>query len=163
MVNNCYLFLPHLYLAPPSDVTPSEFRSRVWCKKTIMMGLPDSDKAFSMSTQYTNVTTCQLPCPGNSALMQLAAITRQLMTCMMVLRFREGLKSLGVLDAMTSFPSVFEPVFCYTANKAMTASAMQELFLPRLSPVGSNKRQMENESLCWWYDFLQNAEGMCTL
>jgi len=48
----------HLYLAPPS-----EFRSRVSCGKTRMMGLLDDEKSLlvslAASIQYTNVTDRQ--------------------------------------------------------------------------------------------------------
>jgi len=80
----------------------------------------------------------------------------------MLLRFRERLKSLGVLDTMKCYPSVFEPIFCYTAHRPLTATMMQELFVPTLLPAGSNRRQVENVTLSHWYDFLQNAKGMCT-
>jgi len=31
LVENHEIFMPHLYLAPPHGVTPSEFREGVWC------------------------------------------------------------------------------------------------------------------------------------
>ena len=31
LVENQEIFIPHLYLAPPQGVTPSEFREDVWC------------------------------------------------------------------------------------------------------------------------------------
>jgi len=31
LVENCEIFIPHLYLAPPEAVTPSEVREDGWC------------------------------------------------------------------------------------------------------------------------------------
>ena len=31
LVENCEIFIPHLYLAPTQGETPSEFREDVWC------------------------------------------------------------------------------------------------------------------------------------
>ena len=43
MVENREIFIPHLYLAPPQEVTPSEFRD---AGKTGMIGLPYSEKNY---------------------------------------------------------------------------------------------------------------------
>jgi len=61
------------------------------------------------------------------------------MTCWMFTRFREGLKTLGLLDVMK----------------------FSGMFTPSLSPIGRNKRHVENQILAWWFDFLADVEGMC--
>jgi len=43
LVENREIFIPHLYLAPPQEVTPSEFRD---AGKTGMIGLPYSEKNY---------------------------------------------------------------------------------------------------------------------
>ena len=40
MVENREIFIPHLYLAPPAGVTPSEFRKDFDADKTRMIALP---------------------------------------------------------------------------------------------------------------------------
>jgi len=44
LVENREIFIPHLYLAPPQGVTPSEFREGFDADKTRMIGLPYSGK-----------------------------------------------------------------------------------------------------------------------
>ena len=47
MVENREFFIPHLYLAPPQGVTPSEFREDVFdANKTRMIGLPYGEKNY---------------------------------------------------------------------------------------------------------------------
>jgi len=48
MVENRSIFIPHLYLAPPQGVTPSEFREGVYARKTGMIGLPYGEKTMTI-------------------------------------------------------------------------------------------------------------------
>ena len=47
-VENREVFIPHLYLAPPQGVTPSEFREGVDAGKTRMIGLPYGEKTMTI-------------------------------------------------------------------------------------------------------------------
>ena len=73
-------------------------------------------------------------------------------------RFKEGLSTLGVLNAMTVYPDAFRPAFCIGHNR-LTASSVDELFRPQFSAEGNNKRATETAILAWWKDFLQDVEG----
>jgi len=52
--------LPPLYLAPPLGVKASDLRNDLWCRKTTMMGLSDSERISMIRSavliQYTHVT-----------------------------------------------------------------------------------------------------------
>ena len=47
LVENRVIFIPHLYLAPPQRVTPSEFREHVDAGKTRMIGEKNYDNMLS--------------------------------------------------------------------------------------------------------------------
>ncbi|XP_078029666.1 G2/M phase-specific E3 ubiquitin-protein ligase-like [Epinephelus lanceolatus] len=72
-------------------------------------------------------------------------------------RFREGLKTLGVLDAIRMHPDSFRPLMCHEPSP-LTADLMDHLFHIRLSAVGSNKRRAEEHVVPFWRDYLQDVE-----
>ncbi|CAM4609845.1 unnamed protein product [Leuciscus chuanchicus] len=57
-------------------------------------------------------------------------------------RFRDGLKTLGVLDKIQAHPESFRPLLCWSPT-TLTADLVDSLFNIRLSPVGSNRRHQE--------------------
>ncbi|XP_033987995.1 uncharacterized protein LOC117483755 [Trematomus bernacchii] len=72
-------------------------------------------------------------------------------------RFKEGLKVLGVLDAIQMHPESFRPLMCHEPS-ALTADVMDHLFHILLSEVGSNKRRTEEVVVPFWRDYLQDVE-----
>ena len=56
MVENHHFNLHHLYLAPPSGVTPSEFRRDLWRQKTTRIALSCGIKISPVGSQSTHVT-----------------------------------------------------------------------------------------------------------
>ncbi|XP_013855982.1 uncharacterized protein LOC106511791 [Austrofundulus limnaeus] len=72
-------------------------------------------------------------------------------------RFEEGLKTLGVLDAVKQHPDSFQSLFCYEPQQ-LTADMVDDLFTPRLAPEGSNRRRVEEAVIPLWRDYLQDAE-----
>ncbi|XP_059201469.1 uncharacterized protein LOC131981267 isoform X1 [Centropristis striata] len=72
-------------------------------------------------------------------------------------RFREGLKTLGVLEKIQKHPDSFRPLFCFEPS-TLTADQVDDLFNIRLSPEGSNKRVAEEVVITYWRDYLQDAE-----
>ncbi|XP_023153201.1 uncharacterized protein LOC118470384 isoform X1 [Amphiprion ocellaris] len=58
-------------------------------------------------------------------------------------RFREGLRTLGVLEKIQKHPDSFRPLFCYEPS-TLTADQLDDLVAIRLSPEGSNKRVVED-------------------
>ncbi|KAK1883051.1 G2/M phase-specific E3 ubiquitin-protein ligase [Dissostichus eleginoides] len=72
-------------------------------------------------------------------------------------RFKDGLASLHFLDALCQHPSVLAPVLCHT-DKRLTSVEVERLFLPQLSPAGSNRRTTETVALSFWADYLMDCE-----
>ncbi|KAF3850672.1 hypothetical protein F7725_012444 [Dissostichus mawsoni] len=72
-------------------------------------------------------------------------------------RFKDGLASLHFLDALCQHPSVLAPVLCHT-DKRLTSVEVERLFLPQLSPAGSNRRTTETMALSFWADYLMDCE-----
>ena len=60
LVENCHFFIPHLCLAAPHGVTPSEFREDLDIHKTRMNGLSCGEESMTISSavliQYQRVT-----------------------------------------------------------------------------------------------------------
>ncbi|MED6240596.1 hypothetical protein ATANTOWER_024092, partial [Ataeniobius toweri] len=73
-------------------------------------------------------------------------------------RFEEGLKTLGVLNAVKQHPDSFRSLFCREPQR-LTADMMDDLSPPRLAPKGSNQRRAEDAVIPLWRDYLQDAEG----
>ena len=71
--------------------------------------------------------------------------------------FKEGLKTLGVLEAMSKYPKLFREAFCYK-SQPLTVSMVQSIFTVECSEEGSNRRNAESLILSRWNDFLQDAE-----
>ena len=74
-----------------------------------------------------------------------------------VYRFQEGLKTLGILDAIREYPS-FKSLLCYS-EMVLTAETIEQLFQPQLSIKGSSRRAVQNEVYSWWLDYLQEIQG----
>ncbi|XP_076148922.1 G2/M phase-specific E3 ubiquitin-protein ligase-like [Alosa pseudoharengus] len=72
-------------------------------------------------------------------------------------RFREGMKTLGALDAIRMHPDAFRPLFCHEPSP-LTADVLEQLFEIRLSAVGSNKRRAEECVVAFWRDYLLDVE-----
>ncbi|XP_031138120.1 G2/M phase-specific E3 ubiquitin-protein ligase-like [Sander lucioperca] len=72
-------------------------------------------------------------------------------------RFREGMKTLGVLDAIRMQPDAFRPLFSHEPSP-LTADVLEQLFEIRLSAVGSNKRRAEECVVAFWRDYLLDVE-----
>lgn len=75
-----------------------------------------------------------------------------------LLRFRDGLKTLGVLQKIQEHPEAFHDALCYSPRK-LTADITDALFEIRWSEAGSNARVDENRVIAYWRDYLQDAEG----
>jgi len=73
-------------------------------------------------------------------------------------RLKDGLKTLGVLDAIIAHPDAFQPLMC-AVESVLTAQVVEGTFTPCLSATGSNTRATENRNYSWWLDLLQDVEG----
>nr|XP_055051832.1 uncharacterized protein LOC129437605 isoform X2 [Misgurnus anguillicaudatus] len=72
-------------------------------------------------------------------------------------RFREGLSALKFLNALQQYPTLLAPVLCHS-EKQLTASDLEMLFKPDLSPSGSSRRLKENKTMGYWADYLLDCE-----
>ncbi|XP_073672791.1 uncharacterized protein [Garra rufa] len=80
-------------------------------------------------------------------------------------RLKEGLRTLGLLEAVVKHKDAFRPLFC-SPPQPLTADALDHLFDIRYSTAGSNKRAEENTIVAFWRDYLLDAEegtSSCTL
>ena len=70
---------------------------------------------------------------------------------------KEGMKTLGILEQIETYPKVFEPLFIYK-HKKLTADEVTNLFQVKRSLPGSNKFEDENLLLSFWNDLLIDIE-----
>ncbi len=77
--------------------------------------------------------------------------------CAAINQFKEGLKILGVLEKIKAFPEQFKPLFCF-GSIVITAEAINKLFQIEYSEKGSNRHASEENTLSFWFDFLQDVE-----
>jgi len=75
-----------------------------------------------------------------------------------VISFKDGLRTLGLLECLIQHPEQFRPLLC-AADVPMTADVIRETFQPTFSDDGSNRRQMEARIYMWWLDLLEDIEG----
>jgi len=71
---------------------------------------------------------------------------------------KDGLETLGVLQAMTANASAFRMLFCKSAGP-LTTMTVENLFVPQMSRPGSNRRSVENRVYAWWLDLLEDISG----
>ncbi|XP_041960192.1 G2/M phase-specific E3 ubiquitin-protein ligase-like isoform X2 [Alosa sapidissima] len=72
-------------------------------------------------------------------------------------QFKEGLLTLGLLDEVMCNPRAFQRAFTQPPLP-LTATDLANLFTPTLSPVGSNRRRLENRTIAHWRDWLLEVE-----
>ncbi|XDV26417.1 hypothetical protein PO909_030145, partial [Leuciscus waleckii] len=77
-------------------------------------------------------------------------------------RFRDGLKTLGVLQKIQQHPEAFHAVLRYSTRNR-SADIMDGLFEIRWSETGSNRRANEKRVVFYWRDYLQDAEGISSV
>ena len=73
-------------------------------------------------------------------------------------RFRDGLRSLGVLDKIQAYPESFRPLLCWVPS-TLNADLLDELFIIRRSEEGTNKWTAEDTVIPLWRDYLSDAES----
>uniref|UniRef100_A0A672YIF2 HECT domain-containing protein n=1 Tax=Sphaeramia orbicularis TaxID=375764 RepID=A0A672YIF2_9TELE len=82
--------------------------------------------------------------------------------CLSFNSFKEGLASLHFLDTLCQHPSVLAPALCHV-EKRLTATQLEQLFVPQLSLSGSNRWTTENLALSFWADYVMDCEGPVSL
>ncbi len=73
------------------------------------------------------------------------------------LRFREGLRTLGLFEQVQMCTEAFHSVFCGPVER-LTAESVMELFTVRVSEEKEQKEQ-ENTTLNFWKNYLHDCEG----
>lgn len=73
-------------------------------------------------------------------------------------RFKEGLNTLKLAEAIQAQPAQFKGLFLENTQQ-LSAADLINLFQPVLSTAGSSRRQEENRVLCYWRDLLIDIEG----
>lgn len=73
-------------------------------------------------------------------------------------RFVEGLRTLGLLDEMQKNSELFYDLFV-CEERPLLARDLCTLFEVCFSTQGSNKRATENQTICYWRDWLIDIEG----
>ncbi|KAI7790393.1 putative G2/M phase-specific E3 ubiquitin-protein ligase-like [Triplophysa rosa] len=68
-------------------------------------------------------------------------------------RFRDGLSTLDVMNALEQHPIVFKPYMCCGVEK-LTPESLEAILKAQLSEVGSTRRQEETRILGYWRDYL---------
>ncbi|XP_056624921.1 G2/M phase-specific E3 ubiquitin-protein ligase-like isoform X3 [Triplophysa dalaica] len=68
-------------------------------------------------------------------------------------RFRDGLSTLDVINALEQHPIVFTPYMCCGVEK-LTPESLEAIFKAQLSEVGSTRRQEETRIIGYWRDYL---------
>nr|XP_023670414.1 G2/M phase-specific E3 ubiquitin-protein ligase-like [Paramormyrops kingsleyae] len=72
-------------------------------------------------------------------------------------QFAEGFKTLGLLDQLQRYPSIFHEMFV-CEEKPLQAKDLNSLFTVDFSRLGSNRRAQENQTICFWRDWLIDIE-----
>ena len=79
---------------------------------------------------------------------------------LLLCRFKEGLSVMGVLEAVTQHPCLFKPLLCHSLD-LLTPDVVADLFQPKMSEPGSNRRSLENLVYSFWLDYLKDIGGNC--
>ncbi|ROL47708.1 hypothetical protein DPX16_16080 [Anabarilius grahami] len=72
-------------------------------------------------------------------------------------QFEEGFKTFCLLDELKKNAGIFEDLFI-NGVRPLEAKDLSTLFEVDFSPMGSNKRRLENKTICFWRDWLIDVE-----
>ena len=72
---------------------------------------------------------------------------------------KEGLNTLGVLQAIQKHPCKFKELFSRECLPKLDAEMVDLLFVPKLDEEGSNKRAVQEQAIVYWRDYLQDCTG----
>ncbi|XP_065096775.1 G2/M phase-specific E3 ubiquitin-protein ligase-like [Paramisgurnus dabryanus] len=73
-------------------------------------------------------------------------------------QFVEGFTTLGLLKEMRAHPDLFHSMFVKDV-RPLKASDLSTLFQVSFSASGTHKRELENQTVCYWRDWLIDVEG----
>ena len=73
-------------------------------------------------------------------------------------QMKRGLEIQKFSVLMNSYPHLLRKAF-HPPTQSITSDFIQDLFVPSLSPQGSNRREKEEAIMMAWIRYLQNIEG----
>ncbi|XP_068744490.1 G2/M phase-specific E3 ubiquitin-protein ligase-like isoform X2 [Montipora capricornis] len=73
--------------------------------------------------------------------------------------FKNGLETIGVLDAMQKYPEKFRDLFTNENVRPLDAQCVDLLFTIQFDEQGSNARQKQELAVVFWRDYLQDCES----
>lgn len=73
----------------------------------------------------------------------------------------DGLTALGVLEMMRANPQAMRKLFLH--RPVLNADYLLNLFKPRLSAPGTNRREDEEQLIIYWVNFIEMIEGKISL
>lgn len=73
-------------------------------------------------------------------------------------QFKGGLKLLGILKLIKKHPVAFAELFCYKQLN-LSAACMNDLFQINYAPVSTSLRNVQEQVIMLWRDYLQDCEG----
>ena len=76
-----------------------------------------------------------------------------------VQQFENGLNALEVGSLIKHYPEELKEIFVHNPQ-TVTASILDQIFIPQFSPPGSNAREKEEAIILNWKDFIYEAEGI---
>lgn len=134
------------------------FRVKITClceKQEIRFSLPFVQIYICLGGQYCKRIFIFL----QVIQMWLALHSETMLVLFLFQRFKDALSALQFLTALQQHPALLAPVLCHS-EKPPTALELKTLFKPDLSPLGSNRRHQESQTLSFWADYLLDCEGV---
>ena len=88
------------------------------------------------------------------------AMNYSVMRCMPeLMQMQDGLKALGVLDLLQANHHLTRQLLVHSPSECLTADKLYDMLTAKLSPVGANQRQCEEDAYMHWVDLMQLMEG----
>ncbi|CAH0558338.1 unnamed protein product [Brassicogethes aeneus] len=72
-------------------------------------------------------------------------------------QFIEGIKTCNIYEYIRLYPHLFQYLFC-EEKLQLTADDLENIFVIKYSPMGSNKRLLENRAVSYFRDYLVDCE-----
>ena len=88
------------------------------------------------------------------------AMNYSVMRCMAeLMQMQDGLKALGVLYLLQANHQLTRQLLVHSPSECLTADKLYDMLTAKLSPVGANQCQCEEDAYMHWVDLMQLMEG----
>ncbi len=78
-------------------------------------------------------------------------------------QFKQGLSCLGMLELARRHPQLMRPLFLSSGKVKLTASKFLNLFKVCWSPMGSNRKDREDDVIYAWTEYVHSCDGKCCI